>query len=59
MTGRPSKSEIEEIFKVLTNSKMKEGINTINRIKTERSLSVNDILYEVHRQVMAFPFSDE
>ena len=52
VTGRPSPSEIEKIYKLLTTARFDEAFEGILKIKKERSLAVEDIIRQIHLQVM-------
>jgi replication factor C subunit 3/5 len=43
----------------LTNKKFNDAFNNILAIKLDKSLSVDDIVREVHKQVMATNMTDE
>jgi replication factor C subunit 3/5 len=51
-TGRPSPEEIETIFNSLLNDTMTGSTSTITTLKVERSLTLDDIVRELHTTVM-------
>jgi replication factor C subunit 3/5 len=59
VTGRPSPSDTQAIFDALTNQKFNEANSSILALKLEKSLSVDDIVREVHHQVMSTNMTDE
>ena len=59
VTGRPSPFDVQAIFDCLTNKKFNDAFNTILAIKLDKSLSVDDIVREVHKQVMSTNMTDE
>lgn len=59
VTGRPSPNDIKAIFDVLTNQKFNDAFNSILALKLEKSLSVDDLVREVHKQVMITNMTDE
>lgn len=52
VTGRPSPEDIEEIYRVLTMEDYKTALLKFLEIKTAKSLSLDDIVRELHKCVM-------
>ena len=52
VTGRPSPTEIDQVYSWLKTSKFSEAFSSILNLKTKRSLSADDILRQVHLRVM-------
>jgi len=52
VTGRPSPEDIEEIYRVLTMEDYKTALLKFLEIKTTKSLSLDDIVRELHKCVM-------
>jgi DNA polymerase III delta prime subunit len=52
VTGRPSPHDVQAIFDSLTNKKFNDAFDSILALKLEKSLSVDDLVREVHKQVM-------
>ncbi len=59
MTGRPSPIEIIEIFDSLNNAKFNEAFDLVIKIKQERSLALEDIMSELHKEVMTTMYTDD
>ena len=59
MTGRPSPADVKLIFDAVSNKSFNEANNTVLELKLAKSLSVDDIVREVHSQVMATNMTDE
>ena len=51
-TGKPSPAEVDKMFKGLLEDKMNEATEGILALKTERSLTLEDIVRELHLKVM-------
>jgi replication factor C subunit 3/5 len=58
VTGRPSEEDVRAIYQSLTSQPFKKAFDEISRIRTEKSLSMDDIVREVHQQVMATKMPD-
>lgn len=50
---------MQSIFDALTNQKFNDANSSILELKLRKSLSVDDIVREVHKQVMATNMTDE
>ena len=59
VTGRPSPLDINKIFQALNEDRFNKALEVIQAIKTEKSLSVEDIISEVHKKVMNTKSTDE
>jgi hypothetical protein len=59
VTGRPSPIEIIEIFDSLNNAKFNEAFDLVIKIKQERSLALEDIMSELHKEVMTTMYTDD
>tara|TARA_B110000285_G_C15054054_1_gene578564 strand:+ start:269 stop:934 length:666 start_codon:yes stop_codon:yes gene_type:complete len=59
VTGRPSPADVKLIFDAVSNKSFNEANNTVLELKLAKSLSVDDIVREVHSQVMATNMTDE
>ena len=49
VTGRPSPQDIGKIYGALTSADYKQAFETFINIKTEKSLSLDDILRDIHQ----------
>ena len=58
VTGRPSPEDIEEIYRTLTVDDYQTAMRTFMRLKTEKSLSLDDIVRDLHKCVMETKFED-
>ena len=58
VTGRPSPEDIEEIYRTLTADDYQTAMRTFMRLKTEKSLSLDDIVRDLHKCVMETAFED-
>jgi replication factor C subunit 3/5 len=58
VTGRPSVQDIDQIYGSLTSATYKNAFETFMNIKTEKSLSLDDILRDLHKQVMETKFTE-
>lgn len=52
VTGRPSPFDVENIFTSMNNDRLNDALKTIVEIKQTKSLSVEDILTEIHKRIM-------
>lgn len=59
VTGRPSPADIQVIYNSLTSKTFNEANDIVLQLKLTKSLSVDDIVREVHTQVMATDMTDE
>lgn len=59
VTGRPSPYDMEHIYNSLTNDKLSDALGLVQHIKQERSLSVEDVITELHKMVMTTQMTDE
>ncbi|CDW78267.1 replication factor c subunit 5 [Stylonychia lemnae] len=59
VTGRPSPYDINQIFVALNEDRFNKALQVIQTIKTEKSLSLEDIISELHKQVMITKYTDE
>jgi len=53
VTGRPSPSDVTEIFRSLTNDKFNQGVNIITDLINKKSLALDDIISELHISLMS------
>lgn len=58
VTGRPSPTDIEEIYRCLTQDTFGVAMRTFMQIKTEKSLALEDIVRDLHKCVMETKFED-
>ena len=58
VTGRPSPTDIEQIYGSLTSSTFKDAFEIFMKLKTEKSLSLDDIVRDLHKQVMDTNFTE-
>jgi replication factor C subunit 3/5 len=58
VTGRPSPEDIEEIYRTLTVDDYQTAMRTFMRLKTEKSLALDDIVRDLHKCVMETKFED-
>lgn len=59
VTGRPSPVDVKIIFDAVSNKSFNEANDIVLKLKLDKSLSVDDIVREVHSQVMATNMTDE
>ena len=59
VTGRPSPNDMKIIFDALMKSTHSEGLKTLQDLKAAKSLSLDDIVRDVHMQVMSVKMPDE
>jgi hypothetical protein len=59
VTGRPSPSDIELIYTTLTTTKFNEAFKTLIDLKQKKSLSLDDIIRELHKQLMMTNLPDK
>lgn len=59
VTGRPSPDDVQLIYDSLSNKSFNEANETVLKLKLAKSLSVDDIVREVHSQVMATNMTDQ
>jgi replication factor C subunit 3/5 len=59
VTGRPSPMDMEVIFNALNQERFNEALQTIVALKAQKSLSLEDIMLEVHKCIMRTKFPDE
>lgn len=59
VTGRPSPQDIEEIYRVLTMEDFRLALSIFQKIKTEKSLALEDIVRELHKCVMETKFDEQ
>ena len=58
VTGRPSPEDIEEIYRTLTIDDYQTAMRTFMRLKTDKSLALDDIVRDLHKCVMETKFED-
>lgn len=58
VTGRPSPTDIEEIYRLLTMEDFKTALTSFTEIKTRSSLALEDIVRELHKLVMETKFNE-
>ena len=58
VTGRPSPEDIEEIYRTLTVDDYQTAMRTFMRLKTDKSLALDDIVRDLHKCVMETKFED-
>lgn len=58
VTGRPSIADIKTIYSCLTGQHFKAAFDTILSLKNEKSLSVDDIIRDLHQEVMRTKMPD-
>lgn len=59
VTGRPSPSDIQSIYDVLMRLDYNSALKHINELKARKSLSLDDIVRDVHIQAMNTQMPDE
>lgn len=59
VTGRPSPADMEQIYKSLNQDRFNEALATIQKVKQEKSLALEDIMSELHKAIMKTKFTDE
>lgn len=58
VTGRPSVQDIDQIYGALTSATYKNAFLTFMNLKTDKSLSLDDIIRDLHKQVMETKFTE-
>lgn len=58
VTGRPSPTDIEEIYRALTNEDYRSALQVFMTIKTEKSLALEDIARDLHKCVMETSYEE-
>jgi len=58
VTGRPSPSDIKIIYSSLTQDNFNQAFNTAHELKLKKSLSLDDVIREVHMMVMVTEMTD-
>ena len=58
VTGRPSPTDIEEIYRALTNEDYRSALQVFINIKTSKSLALEDIVRDLHKCVMETNFEE-
>jgi len=59
VTGRPSPADVDLIYKALTNETFNTAFEVFMTIKTTKSLSLDDIVRDLHAQVMSTQFTEQ
>ena len=59
VTGRPSPSDMERIYKSLNEDRFNEALSTVIEIKQVKSLALEDIMGELHKAIMKTKYTDE
>ena len=59
VTGRPSPNDVKIIFDALMKSTHSDALKILLTLKAEKSLSLDDLVREIHVQVMRVKMPDE
>ena len=59
VTGRPSPTDVDQIYEALTMKRLNEALNQFMELKYSKSLSLEDIVGEIHKCVMKTKLTDE
>ena len=59
VTGRPSSEDMEFIFTALNQHKFGEALTEVWQVKTNKSLSLEDVITELHRGIMDTQYHEE
>lgn len=59
VTGRPSPSDVAEIYQGLTTQDFNEAYNMAMNLKLKKSLSLDDVIREVHMKIMETEMTDQ
>ena len=59
VTGRPSPSDMKTIFDALMKTTHSDALRTLQDLKARKSLSLEDVVREVHLRVMEVKLPDE
>lgn len=59
VTGRPSPTDVDQIFNALTNDDYRSALSLFNEVKTSKSLALEDIVRDLHKCVMECSFDEQ
>ena len=59
VTGRPSPTDMDIISQALNMSKFNEALKTLTDLKGSKSLALEDIMMELHKQIMRTKYTEE
>ena len=59
VTGRPSPTDIDQIFNALMNEDYRSALAVFTEIKTNKSLALEDIVRDLHKCVMECSFEEQ
>lgn len=57
--GYPQRSDMEQIISSLATNNFKESYDTINKLKYDKGLSLNDIIQEIHNETVEYILRDQ
>ena len=59
VTGRPSPADVDQIFEALNMKKFNDALKVVWELKQQKSLSIDDLIKDLHKAVMKTKYTEE